>query len=135
MDGFDQLSLVPSLRDADAGTEIGGLDEAWIPEAFLDSRRMRPSSWSQEARVNPTQRACGIPTAEKICFIAILSIPKAEASTPAPTYGMPTISRRPWMVPSSPNVPCKTGKTTSISFRSAGGSQSGERLASTGDKP
>ena len=39
----------------------------------------------------------------------------AEPSTPAPTYGSPTVSSRPWIVPSSPNGPCSTGNTTSIS--------------------
>ena len=42
-----------------------------------------------------------------------LSMPAAEPSTPAPTYGMSASSSRPWMVPSSPNVPCSTGKITS----------------------
>ena len=39
----------------------------------------------------------------------------AEASTPAPTYGTPASSSRPCTVPSSPNGPCRTGKTTSTS--------------------
>ena len=37
----------------------------------------------------------------------------AEAATPAPTYGTSASSSRPWTVPSSPNGPCSTGKTTS----------------------
>ena len=44
----------------------------------------------------------------------------AEASTPAPTYGTPASSSRPWTVPSSPNGPCRIGKTTSTSPRVAG---------------
>ena len=39
----------------------------------------------------------------------------AEAITAAPTYGRPASSSKPCTVPSSPNVPCKTGNTTSIS--------------------
>jgi hypothetical protein len=35
-------------------------------------------------------------------FDAILFMPTAEAMTPEPVYGMPIISRSPWMVPSSP---------------------------------
>ena len=35
-------------------------------------------------------------------FMYSLSWPTAEASTPAPTYGTPESSRRPWRVPSSP---------------------------------
>ena len=44
-----------------------------------------------------------------------LSIASDEAATPAPTYGMPASSSRPCTVPSSPNGPCRTGKTTSTS--------------------
>ncbi len=42
-----------------------------------------------------------------------LSIPTAEAITPAPTYGTLPSSNRPWMVPSSPCGPCRTGNATS----------------------
>ena len=44
-----------------------------------------------------------------------LSMQSAEASTPAPTYGTPASSSSPCTVPSSPNGPCSTGKTTSTS--------------------
>jgi hypothetical protein len=40
-------------------------------------------------------------------------MPAAEPSTPEPTYAIPASSNSPWMVPSSPNVPCSTGNTTS----------------------
>ena len=43
----------------------------------------------------------------------------AEASTPAPTYGTPASSSSPCTVPSSPNGPCRTGKTTSTSASAA----------------
>ena len=43
-----------------------------------------------------------------------LSMQTAEASTPAPTYGMPSVSRCPCRTPSSPNGPCRTGNTTDI---------------------
>ena len=39
----------------------------------------------------------------------------AEAVTPEPTYGTSASSSRPCTVPSSPNGPCSTGKTTSTS--------------------
>src|SRR3954466_16034455 len=42
-------------------------------------------------------------------------MPTAEASTPAPTYRTSPISSRPWIVPSSPQGPCSSGKTTSTS--------------------
>ena len=48
-------------------------------------------------------------------FIASLSIDSDDASTLAPTYGRSASSNRPCTVPSSPNVPCSTGNTTSIS--------------------
>ena len=47
-------------------------------------------------------------------FATSLSMAMAEPRTPAPTKGRPARSRRPWMVPSSPKVPCMTGKTTSM---------------------
>ena len=34
----------------------------------------------------------------------------ADAATPAPTYGMPASSSRPWTVPSSPKGPCRIGQ-------------------------
>ena len=46
-----------------------------------------------------------------------LSIAVAEPSTPLPTYGTPTSSRKPCMVPSSPKGPCNIGITTSITPR------------------
>ena len=49
-----------------------------------------------------------------------LSMPAALANTPAPAYRVPVISSSPWMVPSSPNVPCSSGSTTSTSPRSRG---------------
>ena len=40
-------------------------------------------------------------------------MPAADPSTPDPTYAMSASSNSPWIVPSSPKVPCSTGKTTS----------------------
>ncbi len=48
----------------------------------------------------------------------ILSIARALASTPAPVYGMPAISRKPWSVPSSPNGPWSARKAMSIASAS-----------------
>src|SRR5690348_11128654 len=42
-----------------------------------------------------------------------LSMRTAEPKTPQPTYGRPAISNKPCNVPSSHNVPCTTGNTTS----------------------
>src|SRR5271163_1969617 len=62
-----------------------------------------------------TARNCtiGNPACSNKRFCTSLSMPTAEASTPAPTYGNPASSINPCTVPSSPNVPCKTGNTTS----------------------
>ena len=49
-----------------------------------------------------------------------LSMAKALARTPDPTYGTPASSSSPWMVPSSPYGPCRRGKTTSTDARDAG---------------
>ena len=43
-----------------------------------------------------------------------LSIASADASTPEPTYGMPSSSSIPWIVPSSPHWPWMAMKATSI---------------------
>ena len=40
-------------------------------------------------------------------------MPSAEPSTPDADVGDPASSSMPWIVPSSPNGPCSTGKTTS----------------------
>src|SRR6218665_3089470 len=66
-------------------------------------------------RRRATQGATAIPAATNIVFVTCLSIPTAEASTPFPTYGRPSNSSIPWIVPSSPNRPCRIGKTTSTS--------------------
>ena len=55
----------------------------------------------------------GMPSAAASFLVNSLSMAAAEAKTLAPTYGMPAISSRPWMVPSSPYAPCSAGKTTS----------------------
>ena len=55
----------------------------------------------------------------------------AEATTPAPTYGTPASSSRPWTVPSSPNGPCRTGRTTSTAAERLGGLRVGERPAAS----
>src|SRR5574337_604368 len=66
----------------------------------------------------------GRPASLNRAFITALSIPAAEASTPAPTYGMPASSRSPWTVPSSPYGPWSMISTTSSSRLSPGGKPS-----------
>ncbi len=56
-------------------------------------------------------------------------MPTAEASTPAPTYRVSDSSRRPWMVPSSPNGPWSSGNTTST-VPSSRGTASGDATIS-----
>ena len=60
-----------------------------------------------------TARGVGIPASRRIALKTPLSIPTADAVTPAPTYGTPTVSRKPWSAPSSPVVPWTIGNTTS----------------------
>ena len=55
-----------------------------------------------------------MPSAASILAAIALSMAKADASTPEPTYGMPTISSMPWSVPSSPQGPCSAMKATSM---------------------
>src|SRR5207247_1978210 len=84
-------------------------------------KHRRPSSASTAAQNSSTScpscsaraRAWGSPAAVNMRFIAILSMPIAEPSTPAPTYGRPASSSSPCTVPSSPYGPCINGMTTS----------------------
>ena len=65
-----------------------------------------------------------------------LSMATALASTPAPVYGMPASSRKPWSVPSSPNGPWTTRKATSIASASERTAARGARRSSPrGDRP
>src|SRR5271156_711192 len=77
--------------------------------AFNTFTRSRSHSERRTAR-NGT---IGNPTCSNKRFCTSLSMPTADASTPAPTYGTPASSINPCTVPSSPNVPCRTGNTTS----------------------
>ena len=74
----------------------------------------RSASVSSRAPSRITSRVTGMPTAATSFFVYSLSIPHADASTPGPTYGTPAISSMPWTVPSSPYLPCSTGKTASM---------------------
>ena len=56
-----------------------------------------------------------MPASRSTALQNALSMLAADPSTPAPTYGRPSVSSIPWIVPSSPNGPCSTGNTTSIS--------------------
>src|SRR4051812_41804340 len=74
------------------------------------------SDWPARSTVyGPT----GMPSSSASFLVNSLSMPAAEANTPAPTYGTPAISSSPWTVPSSPYAPCRTGNTTSTSDRTA----------------
>src|SRR5699024_3024888 len=75
-------------------------------------------AWSP--RRNTTYSPTGSPSAASSFFAYSLSMAAALANTPAPTYGTPASSANPWMVPSSPNAPCNTGKTTSTPLRTSG---------------
>ena len=61
-----------------------------------------------------------------------LSIAAAEAKTPEPTYGTPANSNKPWIVPSSPQGPCSTGKTTSTWANTSGTSDCTTRCVALG---
>ncbi len=58
--------------------------------------------------------ATGIPASLSSRFITSLSIPIAEPSTLAPMNGTPANFKNPWILPSSPYGPWRTGKATSI---------------------
>jgi hypothetical protein len=51
--------------------------------------------------------------ASQTSLVRHLSIASADAMTPLPVYGMPSVSSAPCTVPSSPNRPCSAMKTRS----------------------
>ena len=54
-----------------------------------------------------------MPSASATSFVAHLSIARAPAPTPEPTYGRSASPQRAASVPSSPRGPCTTGNATS----------------------
>ena len=102
------------LRDPDARPEVRRLDEhrdsPGAPRSAPRSHRATPPTLPRSTTRCAT---IGSPRAAKHTFIIALSIPTAEASTPAPTYGTSASSSSPCTVPSSPYGPWSTGKMTS----------------------
>ncbi len=106
---------------------LAGLTNNGQPSSAMSSRTRLastvPAAAASSAGVNPGQSRAvtttygpsGRPLAAKTRFMYSLSMLTALASTPAPTYGTPASSSRPWMVPSSPQGPCRIGSTTSTS--------------------
>src|SRR5580658_2101776 len=80
---------------------------------FLMAFSTLARSCSHSERRTARNGTIGNPACPNRRFCTSLSMPTAEANTPAPTYGNPASSINPCTVPSSPNVPCKTGNTTS----------------------
>ncbi len=77
------------------------------------ARRIFPREFSHSARGMARNSPTGSLACRNRRFCMSLSMPTAEPITPEPTYGSPARSSRPCTVPSSPNVPCSTGNTTS----------------------
>ena len=74
------------LGDADARAEVGRLDEQRQTERLQPRRRRRAGRRVHSKCVDHGVRpSCGRPCAAKSAFIAALSMPTAEASTPQPT--------------------------------------------------
>src|SRR6202167_73597 len=100
--------VIPTEEPSVAGFTNKGKRNFFLM-AFSTFARSRSHSERRTAR-NGT---IGSPACSNSRFCTSLSMPTADASTPAPTYGNPASSIKPCTVPSSPNVPCKTGNTTS----------------------
>ncbi len=100
---------------AQSSTRLIPIDEP--PRAGLTNTGSPSRSWSASASDAPARTTAygptGRPSAASSFLVNSLSIATALPSTPEPTYGTPAISSSPWIVPSSPNGPCSTGKTTS----------------------
>ena len=112
--GSDTL-VMPMLDPARAGLTNTGQDRPCT--ASIAAALSRSHSLSVITVYGPT----GSPAEPSSTFITCLSIITADAVTPDPTYLTSARSSRPWMVPSSPNGPCSSGKTTSTSPRVRGG--------------
>ena len=112
-------SSAPASSDASCTFETptldparAGLTKTGSPRAAA-SARTPSGSRSQRARVTVTHGETGTPAACSTIFMKCLSMHSAESSTPPPAYGMPSVSKKPWTVPSSPCTPCRIGSTTS----------------------
>ena len=100
-----------SDRDPDARPEPGRLDDDRVAERVDRAVQLAPE------RHAPRHRDAVVAHDR---LEQVLVHRHREAATPGPTYGTPASSSRPCTVPSSPNGPCSTGKTTSIAPKSAG---------------
>src|SRR5699024_5725600 len=102
------MRLIPSDDPPRAGFTNNGRS-SWATRLRAASRLC-----CQSASVMVTQGPTFSPAYWYAIFMKCLSMPTAEASTPAPSYGTPSVSKRPWTVPSSPLGPCSSGKATSM---------------------
>ncbi len=93
---------------------LAGFVKRGKPSAAATSASTRLGSALKASSRIVRKLVTGTAASRSSLFITSLSIPMAEPNTPAPTYGMPATSNRPCRAPSSPKVPCSTGKTTSI---------------------
>src|ERR1700744_1532970 len=115
----------PATRDVPIDDPpLAGLTNAGQPSSATSSSTRLRSSEEGEAPQSlsrtTTYGPMGSPRAAISSFMYSLSMPAALASTPAPAYLIPAISSSPWIVPSSPKVPCSSGSTTSPSPGSGG---------------
>ena len=103
------------LADADARAEIGRLHEDRPAERLADARddsrveRVVGAVAQHEGARDGYARVAQHRLAERLVHA------RRRAEHAGADVGRPSVSSRPWIVPSSPNGPCSTGKTTSIS--------------------
>src|SRR6201986_4404535 len=114
----------PATRDVPIDDPpLAGLTNTGQPSsATSSSPRLRSGeeAGTHDRSRTTTYGPMGSPRAANKSFMYSLSMPAALASTPAPAYLIPAISSSPWIVPSSPYVPCSSGSTTSTSPSSGG---------------
>src|SRR5262245_58580966 len=102
---------MPTDEPSDAGLVNNG-----NPSALARARTPSRSS-SHSGSPTTTYGTTGSPAEAHRAFCIALSMPSALPSTPAPTYGTPATSSKPWIAPRSPRGPWSTGKTTSTTDR------------------
>src|SRR6185503_9299196 len=119
---FDECPLVVLQGVRDRGRELLGLGDDRRADARAARDRLHEYGQADGLRAREVRAqsrghddtARDIETLRREDALGMtLSIARADASTPDPVYGMPIVSSRPWMRPSSPHVPCSARRTTS----------------------
>ena len=104
-------SVIPTELPSLAGLTMSRGSAAPAANAAISRRTPARSAFQREFRTS-RQSTTGIPSPRHRRLNTALSMPIAEAATPDPVYARSTASSIAWIVPSSPNGPCRPMTTT-----------------------